>query len=80
MSRIVVLEDRCKGCLLCTEACPKDLLRRSSRFNRQGYQFVESVDTDESRCIGCGACAVMCPDMALRVYKTRKVKPEGGKA
>ena len=80
MSRIVVLEERCKGCLLCTEACPKKLLRRSVRFNRQGYQFVESVDADESLCIGCAACATMCPDLAIRVYRTRKVKKEGGEA
>lgn len=74
MSRIHIIEDRCKGCLLCTEACPKNLLRQSAHFNRQGYQIAECVDPDETLCTGCSSCAIMCPDMAIRVFRPRRKK------
>ena len=78
MSHIEILEERCKGCLLCTAACPKKLLRRSERFNRHGYLVVESVDAGGEACTGCAACAIMCPDVAIRVY--RSSKRAGGRA
>lgn len=77
MSRIVVLEDRCKGCLLCTTVCPKHILRQSQRFNRQGYQVVEMTE-EASKCTGCASCGIICPDVALRVLKTAKDKKDGG--
>ena len=77
MSRVVFLEERCKGCLLCTTVCPKNIIVKSERFNRQGYQVVEI--TDANQCIGCTACGLICPDVAVRVFKTRKstVKDKG---
>lgn len=74
MSRVVIIEDRCKGCLLCTTACPAAVLAQSDRFNRQGYQVVGIAANAE--CTGCAACACMCPDVALRVFRTRKAKKE----
>ena len=74
MSRIVVLEERCKGCLLCTEACPKKILRQADRFNRQGYKVVECFD--EEACTACASCALLCPDTAIRVIRSRKAGGE----
>ncbi len=74
MSHIEIIEERCKGCLLCTDACPKQLIRQSTRFNKQGYKVSEFIEGGELTCIGCTACAVMCPDAAIRVFRTRKVK------
>jgi 2-oxoglutarate ferredoxin oxidoreductase subunit delta len=68
MSRVQILEERCKGCRLCMEACPADILRPSGRFNRQGYEVVEA----DGKCTGCACCAVMCPDTAIRVFKSVK--------
>lgn len=73
MSRIVVIEDRCKGCLLCTTVCPTHILRKADRFNRQGYQVVEMNDNN-AECTGCAACGLICPDVAIRVFRTRKSK------
>ena len=73
MSRIVFLEERCKGCQLCTVVCPEGILRRSERFNHQGYQVAEVGDNAEA-CMGCASCAVICPDVAIRVFRTRKDK------
>ena len=41
MSRIEIREERCKGCLLCTQVCPQTILVQLSRFNAQGYKVVK---------------------------------------
>ena len=73
MSRITIDEDRCKGCALCTLACPFELVQISERFNSKGYRPAALVDPEE-RCIGCANCAMMCPDAAIVVYRTRRVR------
>ena len=72
MNRIVVLESRCKGCLLCAAQCPKRIIRQSERFNAKGYKVVEVADEDKASCTGCASCAMVCPDTAIRVFRTRK--------
>jgi 2-oxoglutarate ferredoxin oxidoreductase subunit delta len=74
MSRIVIREDRCKGCGLCTIACPYKLVQISEQFNDKGYRPAEYIDADRE-CTGCANCATMCPDVAIVVYRTRKVQP-----
>lgn len=74
MSRVVFLEDRCKGCLLCSTVCPKGIIQQSGRFNAQGYKVVEVLAENMKDCTGCTSCALICPDMAIRVYKTKKAK------
>lgn len=69
MSRMVVDENLCKGCGLCTLVCPYQLVRISNRFNAKGYRPSEMVDPD-GQCIGCANCAMMCPDVAIVVYRT----------
>lgn len=75
MSRIVFLEERCKGCRLCVDACPVGIIRPSGRFNHQGYEVMTASDG----CTGCASCATMCPDTAIRVFRTVRTA-EGGKA
>ncbi len=74
MSRVLIIEDRCKGCLLCTTVCPAEIIKLSSRFNAQGYKVVEIAPEDMERCTGCTSCALTCPDYAIRVWKTTKPK------
>lgn len=71
MSHIVIDEERCKGCLLCTTVCPKGLIRQSSHINRQGYKAAEVPAERMESCIGCASCALVCPDVAIRVWKGR---------
>ena len=72
MSYIVIDEERCKGCELCTTVCPKgNLVQMSPRFNDKGYRPSTFVDP-EGRCTGCTLCALMCPDMVITVYRTVK--------
>ena len=73
MSRIVFIEERCKGCLLCAGVCPKHIIRQSARLNRQGYRVAETGE-NATECTGCASCAIMCPDVAIRVFKTKKAQ------
>lgn len=76
MSRIEVLEERCKGCLLCADACPKAIIVQAERFNQHGYKVAEVAAGEEDQCTGCAFCAMVCPDVAIRVYKTPKSAKE----
>ncbi len=67
-----ITEDRCKGCGLCVEFCPKSCLGMSDGLNRIGYHAAVLVKADE--CNGCALCAQMCPETAIRIYRRAKVK------
>jgi len=73
MSRILIDQDRCKGCGLCTTACPRELVQIADCFNAKGYRPAALVDPD-GQCTGCANCASMCPDMAIVVYRTTREK------
>jgi len=51
--------EECKGCGLCTEACPPKVLRLSDRLNRYGYHPAEYIG---SGCTACGICYYACPE------------------
>ncbi len=61
--RVYIIEDRCKGCELCVEYCPRGVLRMSAEFNIKGYHPPELVD--ESLCVNCHFCEVICPEFAI---------------
>lgn len=67
MARIVIDEERCKGCELCVSFCPKKILSLAERFNTQGYHPVEVIEND--KCSGCMSCARICPDTVIEVYR-----------
>jgi len=71
VQKIVIDELRCKGCGLCTIACPKDLLRLSPQLNKQGYFPAEITPEKMEECISCALCAQMCPDVAIEVHKAK---------
>ena len=67
---IVVDTNRCKGCVLCVEACPKNVLALAAkRVNVNGYPYVQAVNPDS--CIGCASCGIVCPDGCITVYKMK---------
>jgi 2-oxoglutarate ferredoxin oxidoreductase subunit delta len=67
--RIIVNEELCKGCELCTTVCPKHLIEMAmDRFTPAGYHPATLVDP-ESECTGCAICAVICPDAAITVFR-----------
>ena len=72
--RVMVDEQRCKGCALCTYVCPPGVLvMATNRLNERGYHPVQ-LDDPNWRCTGCGLCAVMCPDVCLTVYRLAEAR------
>ncbi|MGQ9677483.1 MAG: 4Fe-4S binding protein [Chloroflexota bacterium] len=69
MGRVVINEDRCKGCALCSTACPYKLIVMAEKFNCKGYHPAVAVDERSGECTGCALCARMCPDVAITVYR-----------
>lgn len=58
MSLKVYLE-RCKGCGICVEFCPKKVLELS--------ELEKVVVAREQDCIKCKQCEMRCPDFAIFV-------------
>lgn len=79
MGKVIIDEERCKGCGLCVDVCPKHILTVAESTNSFGYQparpvrnkFLNGsrVASDDEECTGCTLCAQMCPDLAIEVYK-----------
>ncbi len=65
MPRVTIDNERCKGCELCTSACPAKILEMSKEINAKGYFYAQVVD--QPRCIGCRLCAISCPDVAIQI-------------
>ena len=70
MPKIEIDELRCKGCGLCTIACPRELVTMSDTPSSQGYNVARF--TGPEKCTGCALCAEMCPDVAITVFKEKK--------
>lgn len=68
MARIEVDDNYCKGCGLCVDACPQDIIELDQEhINAKGYHPARLINQPE--CTGCTSCAIMCPDMAITVYR-----------
>ncbi len=61
--------ERCKGCKLCVEACPKNVIALSKKVNSKGYNYAYMANPDA--CIGCANCGLVCPDSVITVYRTK---------
>lgn len=64
--------ERCKGCGLCVEFCPRHLLKLDETLNAAGYH--PAVLHDGEKCTACTLCAEVCPESGIRVFRKRKAK------
>ena len=64
----------CKSCGICYSMCPQGVLTA----DKAGRPVVSKPEA----CIACYLCEMLCPDLAITVYKERKVRggPEGAAA
>lgn len=66
-STVTVFEELCKGCGLCVQFCPKQIIKLDDKTNRFGYH--PAILTDQDKCNGCGFCYTVCPDIAIQVER-----------
>jgi 2-oxoglutarate ferredoxin oxidoreductase subunit delta len=69
--------DRCKGCRLCVDICPQNVLEISTTANNIGYFPAFQVNPDD--CTICRFCCNMCPDVAITVEQIDDNKDKSGK-
>jgi 2-oxoglutarate ferredoxin oxidoreductase subunit delta len=63
---VVIDVEACKGCRLCIDACPVDVLVMTrDAVNSRGYSY----PLLRPGCTGCRACAQVCPDFCFAVYR-----------
>lgn len=66
--KVTFIEDRCKGCALCTTVCPVNIvLMDTDKLNIKGYH--PATVKDMEKCIGCANCATICPDVVISVER-----------
>lgn len=61
--------ERCKGCDICIQTCPYDVLSMSREVNTKGYTY--SYMSNPDNCVGCASCGLVCPDGCIRVFKIK---------
>jgi len=72
---IVVDIERCKGCEVCVEACPQEVIAMANEVNGKGYRYAYMKNPEA--CTGCTNCAIVCPDGVITVYRKKvEVKTE----
>jgi len=69
--RVHVIEVRCKECGFCIEFCPKDVLEKSGKYNKKGYNIVKVVKEREDMCIACKHCEDICPEFAIWIEEVK---------
>ena len=68
MPKVIFNEDRCKGCELCVQVCPKKIVvMAKDRINKKGFHPAEVIEME--KCIGCAFCATTCPDTVIEVER-----------
>ena len=66
---IVIDKEKCKGCEVCIDACPTQVISMSEEVNGKGYHF--AYPEDKEACTGCTNCAIVCPDGVITVYRVK---------
>ncbi|MFP3913067.1 MAG: 4Fe-4S dicluster domain-containing protein, partial [Desulfobacteraceae bacterium] len=64
----------CKGCYICIEVCPEEMIEIEKNPNKKGYlpaKFKENPSNSEAGCNACTQCAIVCPEVAIEVYRAK---------
>ncbi|MCJ7772332.1 MAG: ferredoxin family protein [Desulfobacterales bacterium] len=60
--------EKCKGCGLCVDVCPKKVLELTTEVNAKGY--FPAYQARPQDCVFCTTCCIMSPDVAITITKT----------
>ncbi|MGD2163638.1 MAG: 4Fe-4S dicluster domain-containing protein [Anaerolineales bacterium] len=63
--RVYLILERCKGCNLCVELCPQQVLEVSPETNAKGYHYPQLKTGAGNHCVNCEFCAMVCPEFAI---------------
>ena len=72
--KIIIARERCKGCHVCFDVCPKEIIEADGDLNRKGYtpaRFKEEDNQGKDGCTACTMCAIVCPEVAIEVYRAQ---------
>jgi 2-oxoglutarate ferredoxin oxidoreductase subunit delta len=69
---IDTIPERCKGCGICVELCPKDVLEYDTKLNMHGAHPPRVAKIEN--CVGCGLCEEVCGDLAIFLRKKEEQK------
>jgi len=78
--KIIIDQERCKGCDICIEICPLKIFEKSKAPNEKGYYI--PIPTQVKKCTAvlsdllgrdvCGICERFCPEFAIKRGKNGK--------
>jgi 2-oxoglutarate ferredoxin oxidoreductase subunit delta len=63
--RLFLIPDRCKGCGICIEFCPLQVLASSNQTNAKGYYLPQIASGKDHACVRCDFCSLVCPEFAI---------------
>lgn len=63
--QLFLIPERCKGCGMCIEFCPRQVLQLSERANTKGYYLPGIAEGKENSCVHCEFCSLVCPEFAI---------------
>ncbi len=63
--QVYLIPERCKGCRMCVDFCPQQVLQVSTARNSKGYHYPEVAPGKEDACVNCQFCMLMCPEFAI---------------
>lgn len=61
---IVFDRNRCKGCGLCVDVCPKNIIYIDTEIDTS---YGRGCAAAREGCIGCASCYTVCPDIAVTI-------------
>jgi 2-oxoglutarate ferredoxin oxidoreductase subunit delta len=63
--QVFVIPERCKGCRICIQFCPQQVLHESEKANSKGYHYPQVTQGKEASCVHCEFCTMVCPEFAI---------------
>lgn len=73
--QVYIIPERCKGCEICIQYCPRDVLQVSEGTNAKGYHYPDIIPGRDCACVHCEFCTLVCPEFAIFTLPVDKASP-----